>query len=134
MPTFTWVSMKAALADASTMSESTTKCSPPPTQRPFTAQITGFHTRFCWGDQCTASARGASTKTASASSPSASATSKPVQKCRSPVAVTIATRTRSSSRTWDQIARKTGCMPGARELPRSGRSRVMTAMPSSRRS
>ena len=46
MPTFTWVSMKAALREAITMSESTTKWRPPPTQRPFTAQITGFQTRF----------------------------------------------------------------------------------------
>ena len=46
MPTFTWVSMNAAFSDAITMSESTTKCRPPPTHRPFTAQITGFQTRF----------------------------------------------------------------------------------------
>ncbi len=55
MPTFTWVSMKAALSDATTMSESTTKCSPPPTHRPLTAQITGFITRFWCGDQNTES-------------------------------------------------------------------------------
>jgi hypothetical protein len=46
MPTFTCVSMNAAFAEASTMSESTTKWSPPPTQSPFTAQITGLVTRF----------------------------------------------------------------------------------------
>jgi hypothetical protein len=46
IPTFTWASMKAAFSEAITMSESTTKWSPPPTQSPFTAQITGFQTRF----------------------------------------------------------------------------------------
>ena len=65
------------------MSASTTKCSPPPTQSPFTAHSTGFQTRFWYGDQCTASASGRSAKTVS-SPPSSEPTSKPVQKCFSP--------------------------------------------------
>ena len=126
--------MNAAFSLAITMSASTTKCRPPPTHRPCTAHSTGFQTRFWCGDQCTASASGRLLNTLSASSPSASPTSKPVQKWRSPAAVTIATRTASSSRTSPQIARMTGCMFGASALPRSGRSSVITAMPSGRRS
>jgi hypothetical protein len=126
--------MNLAFWDAITMSESTTKWSPPPTHSPWTAHRTGFHTRFWRGDQCTASASGRLLNTVSASSLPASATSKPVQKWRSPAAVTMATRISGSSRTSPQIARMIGCMPGASELPRSGRFNVMTAMPSSRRS
>src|SRR5579859_6365608 len=43
-PTETWLSMKVAPVDATTMSASPTKWKPPPTQSPLTAQITGFHT------------------------------------------------------------------------------------------
>ena len=46
MPTFTWVSRNVALLEDTTMSESTTKCSPEEATVPLTAQITGFQTRF----------------------------------------------------------------------------------------
>ena len=130
MPTFTCVSVNFAFADAITMSASTTKWWPPPMHSPLTAQITGFQTRFWCDDQCTASASGRFANTESASSPpadSASPTSKPVQKWRSPAAVTIATRTSGFSRTSAQIARKIGCIVGVSELPRSGRFSVIVA-------
>jgi hypothetical protein len=57
-------------------------------------------------------------------------TSKPVQKWRSPAALTIATRIPGSSRTSDQIARKMRCIGCVSALPRSGRQSVMKAIPS----
>ena len=119
--------MKAAFSEASTMSASTTKWSPAPTARPFTQQITGFQTPFWRGDQNTSWSRGR----LFATSPPAPTdwTSRPVEKCFSPAAPTIATRTSGSSRTSAQRARQRRSMGLVSELPRSGRSRVMRAMP-----
>ena len=126
IPTLTWVSRKVALFEDTTMSASTTKCSPADATVPLTAQMTGFHTRFCLGDQNTSSVSGplpALTLPRAATAPM----SAPVQKWRLPAAVTMAHRIQGSSRTSAQIALTGSIMEPCSALPRSGRLMVMWA-------
>ena len=106
------------------MSASTTKCSPAPATIPFTAVTVGFHTRFWRGDQWTSSVSGplpADTPPRDATAP----TSAPVEKRRSPVAVTTLQRIHGSSRTSAQIALIGSTIEEWSVFARSGRLIVM---------